>query len=94
MWRYTRIARILHHTQPDQQQSASFKIDSDDEPLKLESALFTMFYPTNKKAIDGKKKLIKWFPRPFASTAYGYAKLAEISRTFAGTVLPLPVPNP
>ncbi|TIA91575.1 hypothetical protein E3P99_00976 [Wallemia hederae] len=71
--------------EPDTEPSASFKLDSDDQPLQLESVLFTMFYPTNKKALEN-KKLIKWFPRPFASTAYGYAKLAEISRTFAGTV--------
>ncbi|TIA91478.1 hypothetical protein E3P81_01958 [Wallemia ichthyophaga] len=69
--------------EPDEKQSASFKIDTDPEPLKLETVLFTLYYPTDKKAFNGKGKLIKWFPRPFASTAYGYAKLAEISRTFA-----------
>ncbi|TIC70784.1 hypothetical protein E3Q03_00770 [Wallemia mellicola] len=72
--------------EPDREPSASFKLDSEENPLKLETVLFTLFYPTDKNALDKRKKLIKWFPRPFASTAYGYAKLAEISRTFAGKV--------
>lgn len=60
-------------------------MESDPVPLKLESVLFTLYYPTNKSDVKkGKKKHPYWFVRPFVSTAKGYAKLAEISSTFAG----------
>lgn len=58
---------------------AVFK-DNDEPAFKLDTVLFTLYYPSAKGVKSGKHHY--WIPQPLWLTSVGYAKVAHISNFF------------
>ncbi|KAI0385582.1 alpha/beta-hydrolase [Hypomontagnella monticulosa] len=60
--------------------------DTKEDAFKLETVLFTLYYPAPQDATSLKPKH-DWIPKPVSATAAGYAKFAHISNPVINKLL-------
>lgn len=65
----------------------SYNFTGTGEPaFVLETVFFSLYYPTTKREVKGKRHQHPWQPRPLSLHAEGYARFARINNWFTNNV--------